>query len=91
MMPKSERLTRLYLIARGYYVVRAAGSRGPWDIIASCGSELLFIQCKANQLPRKDEMERLLSFNNYPKLSCIKHQIWIWKSGNHEPIITNVR
>ncbi|MEM4275125.1 MAG: restriction endonuclease [Candidatus Nitrosocaldaceae archaeon] len=35
-----------YLEGKGYYVLRSAGSKGPLDLIAIKGKEILLIQCK---------------------------------------------
>ena len=90
MIPKSELRTKKYLRKHGYYYMRSGRSFGPWDFIASNHKELLFIQTKCNQGPRKDEKDRLMTFNSYPKVACIKRQIWIWKTGRREPIIKEV-
>ena len=90
MIPKSELRTKQYLKKHGYYYIRAGRSFGLWDFIASNNRELIYIQTKCNQGPRKVEMARLKTFSNYPKKSCIKKQIWIWKARAKKPIIKGV-
>ena len=75
MRPNSEIRTMQYLKERGYYYIRAGRSFGIWDFVASNHKELLYIQTKMNQAPRKGEMVRLKAFSNYPKSKLIKKQI----------------
>lgn len=91
MIPKSELRTKEYLKRHGYYFIRAGRSFGIWDFIASNDKELLYIQCKSNQAPRKAEIKRLMAFNSYPKAKFIKRQIWVWKAWGRKPIIKNAR
>lgn len=87
--PKSELRTRQYLEKRGYYYIKAGGSRGLFDIIALNQEEGLLIQAKANQAPRRPEMEALKGFNNYP--AGIRKEVWIWKKYHREPTIMVIK
>ena len=89
MIPKSEIRTKSYLKKHKYYFMRAGRSYGLFDFIASNKREILFIQTKCNQAPRKNEMERLMAFNNCPR-GRVKKQIWIWKRYSKLPIIKEV-
>lgn len=57
-----EHKTRDDLIANGYEVVRAAGSKGSTkiDLLAIKPGQILFIQCKANGTLPPDEWDRLV-------------------------------
>lgn len=51
-----ERRVKLDMESRGWWVIRAAGSHGPADLVAmKLGEAALLIQCKANALPHKRE------------------------------------
>lgn len=44
----------------GAFVVRAAGSKGVADLVAIKNSQAYLIQVKANQKPRRNEVEKLI-------------------------------
>jgi len=51
-----ERRVRLDMEGRGWWVIRAAGSHGPADLVAlKVGEPPLLIQVKADALPHKKE------------------------------------
>lgn len=87
---KSEKRTQEYLKKLGYFFMRAGRSFGLWDFVAMNHKEILLIQTKLGQGPRSTEMARLKAFNLYPKIRCIKKQIWLWRPRKHGPIIKEV-
>jgi Holliday junction resolvase len=51
-----ERRVRLDMESRGWWVIRAAGSHGPADLVAlKLGEPPLLIQCKADARPHRKE------------------------------------
>ncbi len=54
-----EYLARDALVARGYTVVRSAGSKGPVDLVATGPQHVLFIQVKAQGRTRPIDIEKL--------------------------------
>jgi Holliday junction resolvase len=54
-----ERRVRKHYEERGFYVVRAAGSKGLVDLVAIGDGELHLVQCKSGQrsMPRKERVE----------------------------------
>ena len=70
-----ELLAKRELIAKGYYVVRSAGSHGACDLIALNQKEILLIQ--VGMQGAKDEQDfELLRRVPAPKLA--QRQMWIW-------------
>ena len=47
---RMERAVKHALEARGYAVVRSAGSKSPYDLIAIDSQDVLLVQCKSNRL-----------------------------------------
>lgn len=51
-----ERRVKLDMESRGWWVIRAAGSHGPADLVClKAGEPALLVQVKANALPHKRE------------------------------------
>ncbi len=75
-----EYQARNLLIARGYTVVRSAGSKGPVDLVAWNERHVLFIQVKANGQVRSADKQKLLGFP-IPKRGAYR-EIWEKKRGN---------
>jgi len=88
MIPKSEIRTKNWLNKNGFDYIRAGRSFGIWDFVAYNQKCLWFIQAKCNQAPRKEEMNRLTAFINYPKYG--EKKIFVWKRYKREPIIKEV-
>ena len=80
--------TRLELKARrilednGYYVTRAAGSLGLWDLVAvpsrQAGDKTRLIQVKANRWPSKKEHGVLVKASRQYSWN-VRCEIWVWK------------
>lgn len=56
---KLEYLARDALEARGYTVVRSAGSKGPIDLVATGTKHVLLIQVKADRRTRPKDIAKL--------------------------------
>lgn len=89
MIPRSEIRTKRYLESKGYYYVRSGRSFGLFDFVAMNEEEILLIQAKCGQGPRKAEQKRLVDFVKYPVFA--KKQIWIWRRYERDPIIKEVQ
>jgi len=57
---------------KGYRVIRSAGSRGPWDLLAYDKFNVIFIQCK-NHKPTKDELN---DFNHAIIPDFCRKELW---------------
>ncbi|NIN66082.1 MAG: hypothetical protein GTO63_15585 [Anaerolineae bacterium] len=85
---RSERKVKKKLEKMGYFVTKAGGSLGLWDLVAiSKGGTALVIQVKTNRKPSGKEMEKLQRFaNDYIGIHCIvavvkdreQEDNWIW-------------
>ena len=70
-----ELLAKRELIARGYYVVRSAGSHGAVDLVAMKEKELLLIQ--VGTYGSKDEQDFEL-LRRVPAPPSAIREMWIW-------------
>ena len=55
-----EYRVKRYFEAKGYFVVRSAGSKGVFDLIAITDGEVIGIQCKKHGQVSKDELNRII-------------------------------
>ena len=68
---RSERKTRDLLLSEGYYVTKAGGSFGLWDLIALNPSGTLVVQVKTNHGPGREEKAKLKNWaRKFPLVSC---------------------
>jgi len=63
---------------RFHVVVRSAGSRTPFDIVAISKSEILLIQVKTGKRRFRKEIKRL---KRIKVPSCAKKQLWVYDKG----------
>ena len=94
---RNENKYKKILENNGYYVTRAAGSLGMWDLIAVQTAEFIpetnektngfvvFSQVKTNSLPAKKEMDTLIKFETASP-DIIKELV-IFKDGTKEVFI----
>ena len=70
----AERRAKLELEGVGYLVVRAAGSKGPVDLIALRAGQILLLQIKtgAARISRQDRQ----TLAAIPRPSCALVQVW---------------
>lgn len=83
-----EYKTRDYLVERGYEVVRAAGSKGKFDIVAYNDSHIRFIQVKYNCNVSAKEKEAIED-TPIPPNGVL--EIWAWKTRVKGPEVTIVK
>jgi hypothetical protein len=83
----NERKTINLFEKQGYKTIRAAGSKGDWDIIAWNHQHILFIQVKTRDWPGTEEMERL---KQSPCPPAGKKLIYRWITGRREPDVREV-
>lgn len=79
-----ERKSKQLLEDCGYTVIRAAGSKGPFDLIAFNGGCIRLIQIKANRKPGPAEREQM-SMVEHPKNCTV--EMWLWKDYARKPVI----
>lgn len=77
-----EHRSRALLEALGYTVVRAAGSKGPFDLVGIGTVDLVLVQCKANAWPGSVEMETLRTFPCPPNCRRLVHR---WRDRQRVP------
>ena len=79
---RNEHRSRRLLEAAGYDVIRAAASKGVWDLVGIGEDDVVLVQCKSNEWPRSDEMERLRAFRAPPLCRKIIHR---WRDRRGKP------
>ena len=76
---------KAFLEAEGYYVMRAAGSHGPADLIAIGGETCLAIQVKRHTVGRSMRgYDKLLEI---PAAPWLKRQVWTWELRSEFPTV----
>ena len=84
----AEYKARRLLERLGYYVIRAAGSHGPADLVAISQTELKVIQVKCGQArcsPLEREQLQLL-----PLPSIASREVWTFKDYARAPVVTRL-
>jgi hypothetical protein len=81
---RRERQARRILEAAGYFVVKAGGSLGCWDLVALGPHGARLVQVKSNEKPRPAERERLALF---PRMPYCSKELWIFYDRRREPEI----
>ena len=81
---RRERQARKILETAGYYVVKAGGSLGIFDLVALGPQGARLIQCKSNEKPRPAERERLELF---PRLPYCSKELWVFYDRQKEPVV----
>lgn len=73
-----ELVKRLKRNKQFHTVLRSAGSRSPFDIVALSKSKIFLIQVKTGKGRYKKEIQRL---KRLKVSSCAKKQLWIYDNG----------
>lgn len=81
---RAEHRARVLLEEAGFTVARAAGSRGPADLIAWDAAALRFISVKSTTYASALEREALRSMQ---RPACSTIEIWRFPSYCREPLI----
>lgn len=70
---RSERKVKKEQEKEGWYVVKAGGSLGLWDLVAlHPNGTVKFLQVKSNRMPSTTERKRLQTFaNKWPWADCL--------------------
>ena len=78
------RQARTILETAGYYVVKAGGSLGLFDLVALGPQGARLVQVTSNEKPQPAERERLELFPRYPYTS---KELWVFYDRRKEPTI----
>ena len=84
---RAEYRSRDLLEALGYDVTRAAGSHGPWDLVAVSNSDLILCQVKLNKPPSKLEREKMQLAKAPYNARKLVH---VWKPRASKPLVYEV-
>jgi Holliday junction resolvase len=86
---RNEARSAAWLEARGYRVVRAAGSKGVWDLwgCRPQSPQLLLVQVKTGRMPPAVEIERMVKF---PIGSEAQRLLHLWMPMEREPLVWEV-
>ncbi|HEY4721038.1 MAG TPA: hypothetical protein VII92_04275, partial [Anaerolineae bacterium] len=82
---RAEYAARRRLQLNGYTVVRAAGSKGPIDLVAWNDSELRLIQIKSGR--KGIAPDELSALQRLPAPPLASVEVWEWKRGEWDRII----
>ncbi len=82
-----EHRSRDILEAAGYSVVRAAASKGSWDLVGVGSTDVVLCQVKANAWPGTVEMEQLRAFPCPPNCRRLVHR---WRDRQRVPDVREV-
>ena len=71
------------LEAKGYTVIRASGSHGPWDLIAVKEGTRDPVRCIQLKRTKSDRGVKQLKAKFIPQqaieaYTCYQHELWIW-------------
>lgn len=73
----------------GAFVVRSAGSFGPFDLVALWPDRVLLVQVKAGKGPSEKEIKEMVSV--LPATSyTLSKQVWIFRAREKTPRIIDV-
>ncbi len=81
---RRERQAPRILETAGYFVVKAGGSLGCWNLVALGPQGARLVQVKSNKKPRPAERERLQLF---PRLPYTSKEVWVFYNRKREPVI----
>ncbi len=73
----------------GYTCIRAAGSKGMFDIVAVGPKGIRLIQVKLNKGPTSGERSALAEFRNHPA-NAVK-EVWMFTDGSREPVVQQIQ
>lgn len=82
---RNERRSRDIYLKQGFYVVKAGGSLGMWDIVALGPDGVDLVQVKSNRNPPRPEMEVLKAFQAFHYCRKVLH---VWHDFKREPVET---
>ncbi len=83
-----EHKSKHRLEADGYTCTRSSSSKGLWDLTAVNADGTRLVQVKGgNRKPSKRELEPFALLAVHPSTS---KEVWYWKPGAREPIITTI-
>lgn len=84
---RNEYRTIAWLKAQGYETMRAAGSKGLWDVHAWNARGSLYIQVKSNEWPGAAELRRMSESALPPGAKGVIHR---WNDGARAPLFMTI-
>lgn len=84
---RNEHRSRELLERDGYRVLRSAGSKGAFDLIAIGPADVLLIQCKSNRWPSSAELAEMAAF---PVPAGCRRLVHRWRDRQREPDVREV-
>ncbi|KKL47933.1 hypothetical protein LCGC14_2330580 [marine sediment metagenome] len=83
----NEIRSRKWLEGRGYVVIRAAGSKGAWDLVGISKETFILVQVKTNRWPSPAERITMQEFSVPENCARIIHR---WDHMGRKPRIMEV-
>lgn len=84
---RGEHRSRAVLEAAGYEVIRAAASKGVFDLIGVSRTDVVLVQCKSNRWPSPEELEAIQLFPCPPNARKLVHR---WRDRVRQPDVREV-
>ncbi len=84
---RNEHKSIRLLEAAGYHCVRSAASKGAWDIVGLCSTDVVLVQVKTNGWPGTLEVEEM---KNCPAPPNCKKLIHRWDDRARQPRVKEV-
>ncbi len=82
-----EHRSRALLESLGYTVIRAAASKGDWDLVAYSATDWLLVQVKAGRPPGPGERQALA---DSPRPPACRRLLHVWKPRQRLPDVQEV-
>ena len=84
---RNEIRSRKWFEERGYMVIRAAGSKGAWDLVCVSEDRIVLVQVKTNHWPSPAEREEMLKYPHPKNCHKVIHR---WDDYAKQPRIGEV-
>ena len=78
---RAELAARKEMETQGYTVLRAAGSKGPFDLVAFTGKTVRFIQVKRARNGNSGLTKAVKELVDVLVPPCAVKELWIWRDG----------
>lgn len=78
---RAELKAKEELEAEGFAVLRAAGSKGPFDLVAFNKEIARFVQVKRVKNGSRGLAKALRELERVPVPPCARKELWLWRDG----------